>query len=167
VIPQQEGWYTDPWGRHDARWISVGVPTKLVRDGALESYDDPPDSPPSQAWASIEPSPGSLHAADTLRADALEDEAMPSLAELNRRENSAALTARAHPWFIARDWVPSYRGALSSRAGPPTTLHSAALIAGGVVAGLIVLLSTYLWVVYGVEPSSPQSSRSSLQPGPT
>ena len=42
MIPQQEGWYTDPWGHHDAGWISEGVPTKLVRDGALESYDDPP-----------------------------------------------------------------------------------------------------------------------------
>ena len=147
MIPQQEGWYTDPWGHHDARWISEGVPTKLVRDGALESYDDPPDAPPSQAWVSVEPPPGSLNAADTLRADDLEAEPMSSLADLNRRENSAALTARAHPWFVARDWVPSYREAPSPRAGPPTTLRRAALIAGGVVAGGVILLSTYLWVV--------------------
>ena len=37
VSPEQEGWYTDPWGDHDARWISDGVPTKLVRDGSFES----------------------------------------------------------------------------------------------------------------------------------
>lgn len=53
VESEQEGWYTDPWGRHEARWISQGVPTRLVRDGKIESYDDPPDAPPSRAWARI------------------------------------------------------------------------------------------------------------------
>ena len=38
-----EGWYQDPYGRHDARWISDGEPTKLVRDGVRESYDSPPE----------------------------------------------------------------------------------------------------------------------------
>src|SRR6202046_2259054 len=106
VVLEQEGWYTDPWGDHDARWISDGVPSKLVRDGERESYDDPPDLPPSQAWVPIEPPPGSWTTTDTLRADDLEAEATPSLTELNRREGSAALTARAHPWFVARGWGP-------------------------------------------------------------
>lgn len=39
-----EGWCTDPFARHYARWMSNGVPTKLVRDeDGTESYDDPPD----------------------------------------------------------------------------------------------------------------------------
>jgi hypothetical protein len=39
-----EGWCTDPFGRHEARWMSDGVPTKLVRDQkGAESYEDPPD----------------------------------------------------------------------------------------------------------------------------
>ncbi len=38
-----EGWCTDPFGRHEARWMSDGVPTKLVRDNGVESYEDPPD----------------------------------------------------------------------------------------------------------------------------
>jgi hypothetical protein len=33
----EEGWYTDPFGRHEARWLSDGSPTKLVRDGDAES----------------------------------------------------------------------------------------------------------------------------------
>lgn len=114
MIPEQEGWYSDPWGHHDARWISRGVPTKLVRDGKLESFDDPPDSPPSQAWVPIEPLPGSPTASDTLRADNLEAETFPSLSELNKREASAALTASAHPWFVARDWVPSLQEGVPS-----------------------------------------------------
>ena len=28
----EEGWYVDPFGRHEALWISDGTPTALVRD---------------------------------------------------------------------------------------------------------------------------------------
>ena len=37
-----EGWYLDPFGLHEARWISDGSPTALVRDGGVESQDTPP-----------------------------------------------------------------------------------------------------------------------------
>jgi len=40
-----EGWYVDPYGRHDARWFSDGDPTALVRDDGVESRDPPPDVP--------------------------------------------------------------------------------------------------------------------------
>jgi hypothetical protein len=39
-----EGWYHDPFGLHEARWFSDGDPTALVRDGRVESRDEPPDS---------------------------------------------------------------------------------------------------------------------------
>ena len=42
---QAEGWYQDPFGVHEQRWMSRGQPTKLVRDGGSESYDPPPDLP--------------------------------------------------------------------------------------------------------------------------
>lgn len=142
-ILEQEGWYSDPYGRHEARWISGGVPTKLCRDGDTESYDEPPDSPPSHAWVPITPPPGSVTAADTLRADAAESETTPSLAELNRREVSAAITTQAHPWFIARRWVPS----TTSTPRPISAARRAVLIVGGVVAALLLLLSVSLWDV--------------------
>ncbi len=41
----EEGWYTDPYEIHEARWFSAGKPTKLVRDGEDESYDAPPETP--------------------------------------------------------------------------------------------------------------------------
>jgi hypothetical protein len=48
-----EGWYLDPYGRHEARWFSAGSPTALVRDGASESQDPPPakpyDGPPKRS----------------------------------------------------------------------------------------------------------------------
>jgi hypothetical protein len=40
-----EGWCTDPFERHEARWMSDGTPTKLVRDGEVESYDPPDEEP--------------------------------------------------------------------------------------------------------------------------
>ena len=47
-----EGWCTDPFGLHEARWLSDGVATKLVRDNGVESYEDPPD----EEWT-VTPSP--------------------------------------------------------------------------------------------------------------
>jgi hypothetical protein len=41
----EEGWYKDPYERHEARWISAGTPTALVRDAGIESQDPPPDEP--------------------------------------------------------------------------------------------------------------------------
>jgi hypothetical protein len=149
VIPAQEGWYTDPWGHHDARWISDGVPSKLVRDGKTESFDDPPDSPPTQAWIPIEPPAGSVGAADTLRADGLEAETTPSLADLNRRVNSAAITRGAHPWFEARDWTPSSPAQRRSR------VRETALVGGGILAGLVLLLPSCLWVVQVIAALTP------------
>jgi hypothetical protein len=40
-----QGWYRDPYGLHEDRYFSQGRPTKLVRDGERESYDEPPDRP--------------------------------------------------------------------------------------------------------------------------
>jgi hypothetical protein len=41
----EEGWYNDPYPRHESRWISDGTPTALVRDAGVESQDPPPDEP--------------------------------------------------------------------------------------------------------------------------
>ncbi len=40
-----EGWYKDPYGRHENRWFSNGAATDLVRDGGTTSHDTPPDRP--------------------------------------------------------------------------------------------------------------------------
>jgi hypothetical protein len=37
-----DGWFQDPFAVHEARYISHGRATKLVRDGTSESYDPPP-----------------------------------------------------------------------------------------------------------------------------
>src|SRR5579862_6281881 len=37
-----QGWAADPFRLHAERYFSVGHPTKLVRDGNVEAFDDPP-----------------------------------------------------------------------------------------------------------------------------
>ena len=36
-----EGWYQDPFGLHDLRYYHAGRPTRLVRDGVHEFYEQP------------------------------------------------------------------------------------------------------------------------------
>lgn len=45
---QLEGWYTDPWRRHTARWYSAGWPSALVRDGDTQAMAPVPTEPPSE-----------------------------------------------------------------------------------------------------------------------
>ena len=40
-----EGWYKDPYGRHENRWFSNGRATNLVRDDSATSHDEPPNEP--------------------------------------------------------------------------------------------------------------------------
>ncbi len=47
-IPTEQslgGWFTDPYRRHEARWMSQGRPTSLVRDGTIEGNDPVADEP--------------------------------------------------------------------------------------------------------------------------
>jgi hypothetical protein len=65
-----EGWYRDPYGLHDDRWFSDGRPSRLVRDGGVESYDDPPSENPPAELVRVAEAPA--YSGDTKRADAAE-----------------------------------------------------------------------------------------------
>jgi hypothetical protein len=64
-----EGWFTDPYAVHDARWLSDGRPTKLVRDGEVESYDEPPLGLPTAVPERLEADPSAANGDDLIRAD--------------------------------------------------------------------------------------------------
>ena len=68
-----EGWFADPYGRHERRWFSGGSPTSLVGDGDRESHDDPPgplDRHPERLPAeSHQGGPEDLRRADEAEAD--------------------------------------------------------------------------------------------------
>jgi hypothetical protein len=65
----QEGWFTDPFLLHEERWLSNGRPTKLVKDGGVESFDVPPDRPPTETPTRIEADPKATEGSDLQRAD--------------------------------------------------------------------------------------------------
>lgn len=82
---EAEGWYRDPYRIHDDRWMSAGLPTRLVRDGRTESYDEPPDLPLPNALvpanvAGDEPPSGS----DLRRADEAGDQPPYSAQKVRR-----------------------------------------------------------------------------------
>jgi hypothetical protein len=94
IDKDEEGWFTDPFGRHEARWLSYGRPTKLVRDGGVESYDEPPeDEEPARRPERVEEEVGAINGADLRRADDGEGE----LTDLGERMGDAALEGGAHP----------------------------------------------------------------------
>jgi hypothetical protein len=68
-----EGWYIDPFGHHEARWFSDGIPTALVRDGGAESQDQPPNTPITGELERLPEAPPS-GGRDLKRADAAETE---------------------------------------------------------------------------------------------
>ena len=94
----EEGWYTDPYARHEARWFSDGTPTKLVRDRNVESYDKPPDEEPSQKAERIEPEVTATGGSDLIRAD--DAEAGGDMASLDEAMGSAAFEGGAHPQIV-------------------------------------------------------------------
>jgi hypothetical protein len=68
-----EGWYTDPFARHEARWMSQGTPTSLVRDGHVEGSDPVLNVPFKVNPVRIEGNPP-RDGSDLLRADDSERE---------------------------------------------------------------------------------------------
>ncbi len=65
-----QGWYWDPFRRHEDRYFSDGRPTKLVRDAGRESFDPPPDSPLPGLLVRARARPsGARGATDLRRAD--------------------------------------------------------------------------------------------------
>lgn len=61
----EQGWRPDPFGIHEWRYVAVGVPTKLVSDHGVASYDDPPSR--TTPLRSLEPA-GRFKLTGTIRA---------------------------------------------------------------------------------------------------
>jgi hypothetical protein len=70
-----EGWYSDPYERHEARWMSEGTPTQLIRDGDVEGDDPVMDEPFKVTPVRFEMDENSPHdASDLRRADEAQEE---------------------------------------------------------------------------------------------
>jgi hypothetical protein len=116
-----EGWFIDPFGRHEQRWISDGRPTTLVRDGGVEGHDDPPDRRVHGEMVRA-PFSGIGTPADVLRADDQDLQPLPTRKDFMdalldgnlfmtstpmgyqaRLERSGATAGRTHWWMDRRN----------------------------------------------------------------
>ena len=101
-----QGWQPDPFGLHEMRYFSVGQPTKLVRDGRVDTYDEPPGD---------KSSPGADTSARAVAVAA--DQATGAGAGVS----TAALSAAALP-------APAQSSAAQSAAGlPENTISTTAM----------------------------------------
>jgi hypothetical protein len=81
-----QGWQPDPFGLHDARYFSAGQPTKLVRDGTAECYDEVPSRETCPAATIAAPAPAP-------------PEAIPGIAErAGMAAEPVAAPPRKRPW---------------------------------------------------------------------
>ena len=67
-----QGWHPDPFALHEMRYFSAGRPTKLVRDGRVEVYDEPPED-----WSPVEAA-SNAQVMPAMAAAALSDPAAPT-----------------------------------------------------------------------------------------
>lgn len=93
-----QGWFRDPSGAHQDRWFSDGMATHLVRDGDVESFDDPPPFDyDSQPLVPVSPDGADEPADEPAEPDAAADEAGEATDEeaewARRRAEAAAQTA--------------------------------------------------------------------------
>ena len=86
VKHEAQGWYRDPYGLHEDRYFSAGVPTKLVRDSGSESYDKPPARPlpDTPLLPPISAADEENHGSDLRRADEAANEDPYSAAAARR-----------------------------------------------------------------------------------
>jgi hypothetical protein len=101
-----EGWYLDPFGIHERRWISNGNPSNLVRDGNTESTDDPPVRTPSDPFIPVPEDVGLTFGADQLRADDAELELTPDRSAYLQTAIEGSLVNAGNPTFIGPTKTP-------------------------------------------------------------
>jgi hypothetical protein len=60
-----QGWHPDPFGLHEMRYFSAGRPTKLVRDGRVEAYHEPPQEESASTAAAVSVTVGGVQGAES------------------------------------------------------------------------------------------------------
>ena len=167
-----QGWSEDPFGLHEARYFSAGRPTKLVRDGRIESYDEPPSGPrgpaaPVPAENAPRPAGGAPRPASGAPRPA--SGAPRPASGAPRPASGAPRAADGTPWpaeeapritvrtprSAARDGYPPASNSAAPPAEPPLRLTR------GVFVAIVVLVSATL---IGYVLKSSQSGSASPQP---
>jgi hypothetical protein len=82
--------------------MSMGQPTNLVRDGEVESYEDPPDSRPVHSAVGIEP-PADLLIEEILTIDAHDRDKITATADVHDPEHEGGQATQISSPFDAAD----------------------------------------------------------------
>ena len=117
-----QGWSTDPFQLHEQRYFSAGRATKLVRDGTIEAYDEPPSE---------------FYAEADAEADAGADWSGPGPAAAPGRPAGRAPRPGGAAGRYPRD--PDAAPGVSKRS-MARLLVAATMIVAGTILGLVVLV---------------------------
>jgi hypothetical protein len=135
VSVEASGWFKDPYGRHEARWISDGSPTRLVRDGTVEGTDIPPEPLGDRPLVPVEDPNAATDGSDFRRAN--DAERKPEV-DVDRYRTMAFDTMARPPLFP----VPGGEGEYDRPRASRRRLHGFWLMLLGVVAivgGLLLI----------------------------
>jgi hypothetical protein len=143
-----EGWFDDPYGRHEARWLSMGRPTHLVRDGDIEASDPIADVPFEAASltrsAPVLPIDG---AAGMRRAD---DTNRYSRIRWGRRRGYPPWTGQSQPSYyqFTQGQIPMTRRTVPVDTDRPTTvaLFLSCGFIGWSLFGVVLVCAPAPWV---------------------
>jgi hypothetical protein len=95
VDATEEGWYEDPYGNHEQRWVSKGRPTNLVSDGGVEGHDEPPARPPNRPFVLV--TDHGTFGQDLKRADDIDKQPIPDAGSYATEALDANVVAGSPP----------------------------------------------------------------------
>lgn len=137
-----QGWHPDPFGLHEKRYFSVGRPTKLVRDGRIEAYDEPPEN-----WSAASAVSGAQAVAAGSEQAAAQHTDVPAASLQAVAAGTPAMTAgaadQAGPTRVLPAVNPGWAARPGAAAPPPHArprgrrIEYAFVAAGAVVAVLV------------------------------
>jgi hypothetical protein len=153
-----QGWHADPFGLHEQRYFSAGEPTKLVRDGDVESYDSipgqesPPDEEPAAVTAGTPDPTAEAGTAAAVNGESLAGEAEARTDEPESAELADPPPSEAGPAGPAGSLVAA-GAALAVRARRrPLVYVAIALATAAVVVGIVAITGGFS------SPSAPNAS---------
>ncbi len=171
----QAGWHPDPFGLHEMRHFSAaGEPTRLVRDQGVESYDEPPETPPRREVVSL-----GVRGSETRLSGSPTESAGEGTATEHRVPNPATPSAG---WYRdARDpnnlrywngtsWTEELRQAPIDQPGIRTKVRDRGRSRSGrnlgLIGGALIVAVVVGFLIAGHSPNKPAGSTNAASHAP-
>ena len=132
---QLQGWCADPFHLHEERYFSSGRPTKLVRDGKVESYEDPPS--------------------DTYEVPDDEEESGSTATGGYRPGGAPPRAGVTGQYAPSRSATQAVRAQRAKKRSHALLIVAAIAIVGATIAGMIVLVKQESHTTSAANPNRP------------